>query len=405
MKIVFVIQKLVGLRGGAERVLCDTARALAMRGHEVSIVTYEARSGAAAYDLGGVPVRNLFPFARSGRGARPKAVAVGHRPHRAERLIRAIPNAFPLAEVKWHLTHGAFRRRLAAHLRRDGPDAVVAFLRPAITAAAFAAKGTGIRVIASTHNVPARDYGDAARWDRNPIYAARSLDAFGHCDVITVLLDEFRDWFPEELRSRVHVVPNAVTRLSPPVAAHQARDPVILGVGRLAPVKRFDLLLRAWARICRDHPDWRVEIYGDGEERSVLQALIDASGIAGQARLCGATVEMGPVYDRVSLLCHPARFEGFGLAVAEAFVHGLPALGFSDCPGVNTLIRDGVNGRLIEPGDDPETALAAALAAEISDRAGRNMRGRAAPATMDAYRPEAIMTLWERVLAGGAGPR
>lgn len=403
MKIVFVIQKLAGLRGGAERVLCDTVRGLAMRGHEVSVVTYEARRGEAAYDLGGVSVRNLFPFARSVRGAPPQGMAAGHRPHRVERLIRAIPNAFPLAEVKWHLTHGAFRRRLAGHLRRESPDAVVAFLRPAITATAFAAKGTGIRVIASTHNVPARDYDDAARWDRNPIYDARSRAAFDHCDAITVLLEEFRDWFPEKLQSRVHVVPNAVTRLSPPAAATQVRDPVIIGVGRLAQVKRFELLLRAWARICHDHPDWRVEIHGDGEERSVLQSVIDASGIAGQARLCGATIEMGPVYERASLLCHPARFEGFGLAVAEALVHGLPALGFSDCPGVNTLIRDGVNGRLVEPGHDPESALASALAAEICDRTGRSARGQAAPATMGAYRPEAIMTLWERVLSGGAG--
>lgn len=412
MRAVFVIQKLAELKGGAERVVTETARAMAERGIAVTIWTFEARSGGALYDLGGVGLRNLFPlFARpgaaAGRGGGGAPVVAArrgaaiNRPHRLERLIRAVPDGPGLSLVKWHLTHGFFRRRLRAALAAERPDVVVAFLRPAITACGFAAEGLGIRTIASLHNVPAEDFESDARWDRNPVYRAQSLAALERVDAIHVLLPEFRDWFAPPLRRRVHVIGNPVARLTPLPSIPAGRAPVVLAVGRLTAVKRFDLLITAWARLCPSHPRWRLRIFGDGPERGRLRALIDGFAIGAQAELAGVSDALGPEYDQASILCHPAAHEGFGLSVAEALAHGLPAVGFADCAGVNTLVRDGLNGVLVA-GQGDAAALAAALDALIRSPRRRRDMAAAAPRSVAAFAPDAVHDQWQALLRGDA---
>ncbi len=400
MRVDFVIQKLAGIRGGAERIAVETAAAMAERGHDVTLVTFEPNRGPPAYETGGLRVLNLFPGVSAG-GPRRAAAAGGPRPHRSriEAWIKRIPNVFPLAGIKWAATHGLFAACLRRHLRRRKPEVVVGVMRPAITAAAFAARGTGIRVIASTHNVPAADYDSPDRWDRNPIYHRRSREAFRHCERILVLLEEFRDWFLPELQPRVVVMPNPLARLTPP-AAETRRRKVILGVGRLTAVKRFDLLVAAWQRIAAGYPDWSVEICGEGPEAAALRAQIDAAGLGSSVRLCGACADMGRRYDEAAVLCHPATFEGFGLAVGEALAHGVPAVAFADCPGVNRLIRDGDNGVLVAAGEDRAGVLAVALDRLVSSEPLRRRLGAAGPASVAPFAPDRIHDRWDRLLRG-----
>ncbi|SPH16885.1 GalNAc-alpha-(1-_4)-GalNAc-alpha-(1-_3)-diNAcBac-PP-undecaprenol alpha-1,4-N-acetyl-D-galactosaminyltransferase [Defluviimonas aquaemixtae] len=397
MKVVFVIQKLAGLRGGAERVTIDTARALSQRGFEVSIVCFEPGRGAPAYDAGPVRVENLFP---AGRADRPKpSLGPSSAPskRRAERFLKAVPNGLGLGHLKWALTHGFFVRRLRRMIETNRPDVIVAAMRPAITAAAFAARGTTTKVVAVLHNVPSADYDDATRWDQNPVYRRRSLEAFDYCDRILVLLEEFREWFPPAARERVEVLPNAVSRLSPPDVTLQ-RSRIILSVGRLTAIKRIDLLIEAWARIAARHPDWRVVICGTGPEEQRLRAIIDRVGLHDQVTMQGDCPETGAYYDIASILCHPAAHEGFGLAVAEALVHGVAAIGFADCPGVNTLLRDGDNGLLVQPSDEPVVALSEALERLVSDSELRCRLSRRGPDSMADYAPARIYARWEALL-------
>ena len=419
-RVVFVIQKLAGLRGGAERVLIETAEAMAARGMDVSIASYDRHGGAPAYPCS-LPVIRLWP----GASRRPPPVHVGHgRRGRAEALLRALPNGLGLGRLKYALTHGLFARRLRAHLRATRPDVVVAFLPPAILAAAEALRGWGAgapALIASVHNVPAAEFDDGSpRWDNNPVYRRAARAALHRAARITILQPDFAAWFAPGLQDRLVVMPNPVRRLSPPVTEGgpgPARAPLILGVGRLTSVKRFDLLLRAFARIAADLPDWRLDIHGDGPERARLAALITDLGLEGQARLAGVTPDLGPVYDRAAILAHPAAFEGFGLSVAEAMAHGLPPVAFADCAGVNRLITDGQDGLLVqtEPAADPDAdpdatpdaaraealaeALAGALAGLIADPARRALLGARATGLALRLSPEQVHAAWAAEIA------
>ena len=145
----------------------------------------------------------------------------------------------------------------------------IAFLPPAITALGMARPGHPLRRVASLHNVPEQDLTNPARWDPNPLDRRRRMAALQRMDAITVLLPEFRDWFPEPLRGRVAVMPNAV-RPMPTARIRRPRQNIVLSVGRLAPVKRHGLLIEAWARLAGEFPDWQLRIFGIGPLEAAL---------------------------------------------------------------------------------------------------------------------------------------
>lgn len=393
LRVCFVIQKLLGLSGGAERVFLQTATAMASRGMQVEILVYDRANAPPGFDTAGLPVTNLMPAFVRARGN------LQSRTNQTPLVIRKLPHGGLLGHLKWAASHGLFAHRLGAVLHRKRPDVVVAFLPPAVTAAVRACRDLGVPVIASTHNLPQEDFDlSSSRWDQNPVYRRRARTALSQANGITVLQEEFRNWFTADERERITVMPNAVSRLSPPPTSGTARDKVILSVGRLAPVKRLDLLIGAWARIQPLFPGWSLSIYGEGPERNALIAQIAAAGVQHTVTLCGLAADLGPVYDRASLLCHPAAFEGFGLAVAESMAHGTPALGFADCSGINRLITDGVDGWLIDPGPDREAALALGLHQTLRDPAGLHDRGIAAQEITSRFSAGRNAAEWESLI-------
>lgn len=423
LHVTFVIQKLAGLAGGAERVLIDTARSMAACGMQVDILTYDRMDGPPAYDPGPIEVTNLFPKPAIFSTFMKKTPRQANylRRSRIEMLVKAVPNLPLLTHLKWALTHGLFARRLFTTLRQRQPDVVVAFLPPAIAAVAWAMQDISAshrpRFIASTHNLPAEDFDNGSlRWDQNPLYRARARAGLAAAQAITILQPEFAEWFPPALHDRLVVMPNAVQRLTPSpdptLASDYLRQNTILAVGRLTKVKRYNLLIEAFACIAPRLPDWRVVLYGEGAERARLQARIIALDLEDRISLPGTTDHIGVYYDQAALLCHPASFEGFGLSVAEAMVHGLPVLAFADCPGVNQLICNEIDGILLPNlasfanGTNTDADLIAQLAGALErlakDAALRQRLGQSAQLLVDRFAPDRVAQLWADLLENTA---
>lgn len=135
---------------------------------------------------------------------------------------------------------------------------------------------------------------------------------------------------------------------------------VLLCVGRLAEQKGVDVAIRALARIREQVPDAVLVVLGEGPERERLEALA-VEGV----RLPGRVGDVAAWYQRAELLVHPARWEGFGLALLEAMLAGKPvvATGVSSAPEV---VADGETGLLVPPDDD--AALADAALTLLDDR-------------------------------------
>lgn len=398
--VCLITERLAGRSGGAERVLIETANALAERGHRIEILTHERDRRAPFYPLRfGVTLTNI---------RRPDAIR-GSRRLRFDRWRddkhRTMPQdqsyyRFPMDRLAWLSKHGGFWRRLERHLNLHRPDVAIAFLPSAIVALGLVRPSYPLRRIASLHNVPERDLCDPARWDPNPLDRKRRMSSLRCHDAITVLQPEFREWFPEELKEKISVVPNVVRQISSTRIARHTRNPVVLSVGRLASVKRHDVLIDAWARIASEFPDWTLKIFGRGPDQRRLREQIDKLGLAGKVRLMGHTSKIDKEYLTASILAHPAVHEGWGLAASEALAAGLPVIGFADCPGINHLVHHDVNGLLINDDEDRVSALASALLELMSDDARRHELGRAAPATVRDYEPGKVYDRWEILLYG-----
>lgn len=402
MRIALVIQKLAGIRGGAERVVIELGAALAERGHEVTLVSFEPSQDPPAFDIAALQHVNLFPL---GLGAVLRRVGGGPSGlGSVERTVSSSANIEFVDRAKWTATHGVFARRLSSWLTKHPHDVAVGFLPPAISAVAHAVgrlDGDAPRTVASTHSQPCEDFGDSSRWDQNPVARSRNLIALGAVDAVTVLQPEFVDQLPVDARRNAVVMPNVVVPPQARVANPARRPGRIIGVGRLAEVKNYGVLIGAFARLTQDLADIDLVIYGEGPERPLLEALVAELGLVGRVELPGVIDDLSAVYAEATVLAHPARFEGFGLSVAEAILHGVPVVAWSDCSGVNRLVEAEVSGLLVDRGEDDIESFAAGIRQLLSEPLPDSERHSAADRLADRLAPTAIYDRWEQLLAGG----
>ena len=165
--------------------------------------------------------------------------------------------------------------------------------------------------------------------------------------------------------SPVHVVvPHAVGAAASvtPLASRAAGRVVMLN--RLAPGKRIDHAVRAFANVVRAVPAATLDIYGEGSEHDALQRLIDELGLDAHVVLRGLTNDPGHELDAASVFLSTSAFEGQGLSIAEALVHGCPVVAYDVRYGPRDLLADG--GGILVPDADLDV-LAASLVQLLTD--------------------------------------
>lgn len=189
----------------------------------------------------------------------------------------------------------------------------------------------------------------------------------------------------------VRCVPNIVPAV--PVPASDGTSKVIAAAGRLAPGKRYDLLLEAFAEVAEWAPGWELRIYGAGGEEQRLRELVAALGLGGRARLMGAVAPIEPEFARASLVVSASDAESFGMTLVEAMRCGVPVVS-TDAPlGPAEIITDGVDGRLVPVGN--ARALAGAMLDLIGDEAGRKEMSAAALESAHRYDPEPVVARYD----------
>ncbi len=148
--------------------------------------------------------------------------------------------------------------------------------------------------------------------------------------------------------------------------------PVVLAVCRLEAQKGVDVAVRALPTIRERHPETQLVVLGEGPQRSELERL--AGSLDVPVHLPGRVPDVGAWLRRADLLVHPARWEGFGLALLEAMLAGLPVVA-TNVSSIPEIVVDGETGLLV-PSDDA-TALAGAVTRVLDDPGNYGERGRA----------------------------
>lgn len=211
-------------------------------------------------------------------------------------------------------------------------------------------------------------------------------------DRFVVLTNEDRELWRE--LDKIEVIPNA-SSFAPPTIPASLKTKRVIAVGRLAYPKNFSDLIKIWERVSPRFPDWRLDIYGDGEERQMLEREIVKSGVSDTLTIFPATSRIQEEYLSSSILTMTSRYEGFGMVLIEAQTCGIPIVSYA-CPcGPRDVITDGENGFLVPPGD--RDLFVERLCQLMSDQELRQKMGRAAYTNVERFAEEHVMEQWREL--------
>jgi glycosyltransferase involved in cell wall biosynthesis len=372
MKVLFFIYALNG--GGAERVTATLASHWVSKGWDVTVVSLVA-SGSDAYELEpGVRRAILDLGAESGN----IFAAIGHNLRRA----RALRNV--ILDTK--------------------PDIAIAMESRANILLPLAARGiAGLRIIGSERTYPPRS-------PLGSIWQQLRRRSYGKLDAVVALTQECADWLKRNTTaSRVPVIPNPAGW---PLAAHipvvdpestcRAGRKIVLAAGRLIREKNIEALISAFASASRRNPEWDLVIAGEGELRSVLENQVKAACLEDRVFFTGRVGNLGDWYQHADLYAMTSEYEGFPNTLAEAMAHGLPAVAFDCETGPRDIIRHGVDGFLVPPGD--LEGLMRALEQIMADGGMRERFARRAVEARERFSLEKISALWEELFDACGSP-
>jgi glycosyltransferase involved in cell wall biosynthesis len=196
----------------------------------------------------------------------------------------------------------------------------------------------------------------------------------------------------EEIVARLGLPPLNITVAPPGVdgrfapGGHRCPHPLVAAVGRLVPVKQFDVLIDSLVKLRASHPALEAVIAGDGLERGALVARVRAAGATGWLRLPGrlSDAELIALYRRAWVVTSASVREGWGMTLTEAAACGTPAVATA-IPGHSDAIRHGTSGLLVTDRRGLVQGLDAVLSKPaLRHRLGRGALSRAASLTWEA---------------------
>ncbi len=190
--------------------------------------------------------------------------------------------------------------------------------------------------------------------------------------------------------------PKVIVISNPNTKPHGQRSTLtsqkVITVGRLTRQKNHKSLIRSWRKVHQKHPDWTLEIWGDGEEKNQLQQQIEELNLRECVFLKGATNDVMSKMAETSVFVLSSLYEGLPLVVLEAMSCGLPVVSYA-CPcGPKDIITEGKDGYLVPPGD--EESLAERICFLIEHEDIRREMGKEAAEKSKQYAIEPIIRQW-----------
>lgn len=233
---------------------------------------------------------------------------------------------------------------LRKYLKKQKPDVVIPFTEGVYCFTILSLLGTGIPIIASERL-------DPAAMSKTRKILKRLLLPFA--DWLVVQTQSIKDYFPESIQKKTSIIYNPVNEesLSPALPSREGRLNRIISVGRLYPQKNQEMMIRAFAKVADEYPDWQLVIFGEGPLRAELEFLVSSFKLQDRVLLPGRTERVIEELRKSKIFCLSSDYEGMSNAMIEAICVGLPIVS-TKVSGTEELIRDGENGLIVELGDE-----------------------------------------------------
>lgn len=355
MKILFLVDRMSG--GGAERFTSLLSDKMVRDGHEVLLIsdTY---------------FQSVYPL-----NASIKSYPLFHTPKESGSLLCLF----------------YMLRHVRKVLKAEKPAVVIGVMPVMNLVTIMASIGLGVKTIVTHHTSFDRRVGIHIRLIQNYVYRLASA--------VTILTQADEKLLGKRLPQKV-VMPNP---LSFPCITSEIKDRKknILLVGRLDvwELKGFDLMIKMWARIEQQFPDWTLDIAGSGRTSSI-QYLADYAaslGVSSRVNFLGFCDEIDAVMRNSSIFALTSRVEGFGMVLIEAMSQGCASIAF-DCGGrQKEIICSDEEGLIVENHD--EDAFISKLCLLMEDEELRSKISRNGIIRANSYHIDVIGKKWEELLS------
>ena len=347
MKIAFFIDNMS--MGGAQRVVSVLSSRFAKEGHEVSIVIRQASFGIAY-----VPDPTVKSVILEREVADLPLAKLTF--HRARKFLAQHSDTF--ADVNTYYDEA---ERALAYFRKNPIDVIFSFLVDTNISAALCAKKLGIRTIVAERNFPDCPMPDYLKHLRNFAYKKAAVCVFQ--------TEEQKLAFPRGVQKKGVVIFNPIKEDLPAPFTGKRNHTIVNHCGYKAQ-KNTALLIDAFAKVAKKHPDYSLDLYGYGELKDRLQEQINALGLAEKVCLLPFEQEIHKLLLPSAMFVMSSDYEGMPNTLMEAMGIGLPVIS-TDCKGggAKALIRDHENGLLTPLGDADALAEAMEFYIEHPDKA------------------------------------
>lgn len=356
MRIVFFTDD---IKGGAGNVAQQLSIAYAQKGYDVFLVFWSI-TAKTRYDLSNVKMINLHLERYDSKN---RLEGFYHRIKEYRKVIKVTK-----------------------------PDLIISFLDIINTHVLISQYNTQIPIIVSERTNPYA-YKLPLYWN-----LLRQISYKKRADTITVLFDDFKQFFPANIRSKIITIPNYFTIPKQQKEDYSIKDKPVTFVtfARLTVVKRLDLMISLFRKIHLRNMNTRLYIYGMGPEYDSLKKLIEDMKLVDIVYLKGYCTNVSDELLKGDIYLMTSKYEGFPNALCEGMACGLPSVSISTHDGMKKIIYNDVNGYIV---DENSFDLFVKRCVELTENESLRKRlGSNAREISHKYSFDRIITLWDNAI-------
>ena len=226
-------------------------------------------------------------------------------------------------------------------------------------------------------------------------YIKKLIKSCEKIDYLVCVSNELKESYEKYLPGKVFYIPNVLEEMPNKLSKLDSNN--IVSVGKLTKEKSFDDLLRIFKKISNKNTDWKLNIIGDGLEKSNLLKLTEELKLDNKVVFHGYQDKeyIKEIMLNSSIYVMTSTSEGFGISLIEAMSYGVPCVSYTSARGATEIIDDKINGFLIDNRDEEE--MINKVNELINDKLLRNKIGKAARKKSKEYYYENVVVNWNKL--------
>lgn len=276
-------------------------------------------------------------------------------------------------------------KSIRRYVKEQKPDVILSFAARINILVLIACIGLKVKIVVSERNDPRYDgRGKLAQMLVSILYPLASKVVFQTKQV--------QNLFSQKIKKNSVVIPNPISASAERSDAPQKK---IVSMGRLTKQKNQKMLLAAFSKAVKKHPEYELTIYGEGELREVLTEQAKILQISEKVHLPGNVLNVHEEIKDAEIFVLSSDFEGLSNALLEAMKMGFPCIS-TTCAGADEYITSYENGILVPVGD--EKAMQDALLYMMEHEEETKKMGERAKETSNLFCAENVLFKWHEVL-------